>query len=45
MTDYKPPFRAALAAGFGERIVDRVFSRTQQGCADMASRLVGIEDV
>ncbi|MCJ7726654.1 MAG: hypothetical protein MUP76_09750, partial [Acidimicrobiia bacterium] len=35
----------ALAAGFGERIVDRVFSRTQQGCADMASRLVGIEDV
>ena len=35
----------ALAAGFGERIIDRVFARTQQSCAETASRMVGIEDV
>ena len=35
----------ALAAGFSERFVDRVFARTERSCTAMAARAVGIEDV
>lgn len=34
----------AVAAGFAERLVDRVFARTERSCEALAARAVGIED-
>jgi hypothetical protein len=33
----------AVAAGFSERFVDRVFARTERSCAEMAARTAGLE--
>ncbi len=38
-------YPVALAAGFAERLADRVYARTDQGCAELAAGSLGVEDI
>jgi hypothetical protein len=38
-------YPVALAAGFAERLADRVYARTEEGCAQLAAGSLGVEDI